>query len=108
MSGNWKRCKARKEIYIMPMDRVKLRIDKIAYMERALMIQPCIYAESLANPDLQAIIIYCNEHYLSLSSITNVKRKRFKKWKTRRIVCGECQCRFIEKDSVQISSQGDF
>lgn len=66
-----KGAKHKKEIHKMPMDKVRLLIDEIAKMECTPMIQPCIYAEPLANPDLQEIIIYCNEHHLSMSLITN-------------------------------------
>lgn len=66
-----KGAKQKKEIFKMPMHKAKLLIDEIAAMKIVPIIQPCVYAEPLANSDLREIIIYCNEHNISMSIITN-------------------------------------
>lgn len=63
--------KRKKEIYKMPIEKAKLLIDEIAKLEHTPIIQPCIYAEPLANPDLREIIFICNERNISMSIITN-------------------------------------
>lgn len=63
--------KKNKEIAKMPIDRVKFLIDKIAKLDQIPIIQPCIYAEPFANPDLKEIIIYCNKYNIPMSIITN-------------------------------------
>ncbi len=60
-----------KEVCKMPMDKVKQLICEIAQMETVPIIQPCMYAEPLANPDLREIINYCNEQGIAMSIITN-------------------------------------
>lgn len=60
-----------KKVCKMPLEKIKILIDEIAVMEVVPLIQPCIYAEPLANPDLPLIIQYCNERNIAMSIITN-------------------------------------
>lgn len=63
--------KKKKEIYKMSLNRIKLLLDEIARMKKIPIVQPCIYAEPFANPDLREIIINCNDRNIAMSIITN-------------------------------------
>lgn len=66
-----KAAEKKKEICKMPMNKAKLLIDEIAQMEEVPIIQPHIYTEPFANPDLRELINYCNERKVAMSIITN-------------------------------------
>lgn len=61
----------RKEICKMPLNTAKMIIDEIAGLDEIPIIQPYIYTEPFANPDLPEIIQYCNERNIAMSIITN-------------------------------------
>lgn len=65
------RISRQKKVCKMPVDKAKLLIDEIAQMEETPIIQPFIYGEPFANPDLPELIQYCNEHNVAMSIITN-------------------------------------
>lgn len=66
-----KDAKKKKEMCKMPLDKAKLLLDEIAEMRKIPVVQPYIYTEPFANPDLREIIKYCNERNIAMSIITN-------------------------------------
>lgn len=66
-----KKISKQKKVCKMPLDKAKTLINEIAEMEEIPLIQPYIYTEPFANPDLPEIIQYCNECNIAMSIITN-------------------------------------
>lgn len=63
--------KEKKKISKMTIENARNLIDEIAGISSNAVIQPHIYAEPFANPDLKQIIQYCGEKRLAMSIITN-------------------------------------
>lgn len=75
---NCKKCLAfgenarqKKEVRKMSIDKAKHLIDEISQLGIHAVIQPHIFTEPFANPDLRTIIHYCGEKKLDMSIITN-------------------------------------